>query len=267
MGTGSFIKSDLPALYGYSQLSMLSYPKQLFIEQLREFFSQDTYYVYNRDVWGFNKIPDHTDLDPLAGIHDSSTTRLYIGEAFRYDVIYYPALLVKSGGMKAVPISFNREKESVQWTTVVYEDGYGHQTIKSTPSHIIHAGAYEGQIVVDILTRSLRARDELGELISILFVDKAVEDMERAGVFVKPNGITIGSPSETDDRNDKLLKLSISFDIRTEWRRHIPVENILDIINICVEIGSRIDTDTPLIAPNLTISTNLELIDGILNLG
>jgi hypothetical protein len=51
-------------------------------------------------------------------------------------------------------------------------------------------------------------------------------------------------------------------DIRTEWSREIPVDNILDIINICVDIGN-LQTTPPTIAPNLSIVTSLELLDAL----
>ncbi|HVI39091.1 MAG TPA: hypothetical protein VM577_00385, partial [Anaerovoracaceae bacterium] len=172
---------------------MITYPKELVIETLREFFSQDTYYHYVRDPYGFPKTPDHTDLPSDSGINNDVTTRLWIGDQYRKDVIYYPALKIKSGGSRSVPISMNREKGSLQWKSVAFIDGYGNSKIFTTPSHFIEAGAWEGSILVDIETRSTRSRDELADIISLAFVSTRFEELKDSGVLIK--GVNAGTPS------------------------------------------------------------------------
>lgn len=265
MGTGNTVKTDLYALHNYVQNSMVTYPKELFIETLREFFSQDSYYHFVRDEYGFPLTPDHTDLPSDSGISDDITTRLWIGEAYRGDVIYYPALKVKHGGSRSVPISMNREKGSIQWATTVFVDGYGNSATFSTPSHLIQAGAWEGTISVDLETRSPRSRDELVEIISLAFVDARFEEMKNSGVVIKPNGVTAGAPSESEDRNDKLFKQTINFEIRSEWRKHIPIDNIVELINVCVDFGN-VAVNPPVVAPNLKVSTTVELISSLQDL-
>lgn len=262
-GTGYQIKSDLYSLFDYVSNTGSSHCKELIIETLREFFSQDSYYHYQRDEWGFPKTPTQEDLNLGAGLHDDLTTRLFIGEKYRQDVIFYPALLVKFGGSRSVPISMNREKSSVQWAAVKYVDGYGHESIISTPTHFIQAGAWEGSINIDIQTRSLKARDELGDLIALAFVDTYFEDLVNSGVVVK--GVSRAASSEGEDRYDKLFTETITLDIRSEWRRHIPVTTILDAIHICVDFGVLTETGQ-IKAPNLSITTEVNLTDAIVNL-
>lgn len=262
MGTGNITKTDLYQLNNYVQNTLVTYTKDIFVETLREFFSDDSYYRYQRDEWGFPKTPDHTDLPPNAGLYDNTTTRLFIGEAYRYDVIEYPALLVRNAGFRSVPISMNREKESVQWQNTVFVDGYGNQKIMKTPVYIINAGAWEGAVTVDIESRSPRARDELVDLVSILFVNERFEELKKAGVVVKSGSPNIGSPSEGDDRNDKLFKQTINFEVRTEWRKQIPVDNIIEVINFCVDIGN-LSRNPPALAPNLSINTTIQLVEAI----
>lgn len=260
MGSGNTVKTDLYALFGYVQNSMITYPKELFIEVLREFFSQESYYHFQRDAFGHPKTPNQTDLRSNSGLHDDVSTRIFIGEPFRTNVIYYPALLIRNAGSKYVPISMSRDKGSLQWQTTVFIDGYGNEKTFSSPSHLIQAGAWEGQITIDIETRSPRSRDELIDIVSLAFVDARFDEMKDSGVLIK--GVTVNSPSESDDRNDKLFRQTISFDIRSEWRRHIPVDSVLDAINICVEFGN-LDVNPPDLAPNLKISTTLELIQNL----
>ncbi|HVI39748.1 MAG TPA: hypothetical protein VM577_03735, partial [Anaerovoracaceae bacterium] len=73
------------------------------------------------------------------------------------------------------------------------------------------------------------------------------------------------TPSEGDDRADKLFRQTITFDIRSEWRRHIPVDGIVEAINVCVEFGN-VSTDPPRVAPNLKISTTIDLISSLQDL-
>ncbi len=260
MGTGSSTKTDLYYLHDYVQNTMITFPKELFIETMRKFFSRDSYYHYVRDPWGFPKTIDHTDLDPKAGLHDDVTTRLYIGEANRYDGIFYPALIIRSAGSKYVPLSMSRDKGTIQWKATKYIDGYGNQTFISTPSHFIQAGIWEGTITVEVICRGLKSRDELVEIVSLAFVDTVFDDMKNSGILIKSHNAS--SPSDGDDRSDKLFRTTISFDIRSEWRRHIPINNFVDTINFCVDFGN-LSVDPPVLAPNLTIRNNIELIQAL----
>ena len=261
MATGSFSRTDLNRLNHVVQNTMLAFPKEVVIAVLRDEFSKDSYYHYVSDEWGNPKTPDLTGTPTDAGLEDDLTTRIFIGEAYRFDTILYPAILVRAGGSTYKPISISRNKETVQSEPTMVIDGYGNERIFTTPSSFTLAGAWEGQLQVDILARDILARDQLVSFCCLLFSDIRFEEFLKAGVMIKK--ISAGSPSESDDRQqDKLYKQSISLDIRSEWRREIPVENVVDAINICVEFG-RLDTDDPVLASNLTISTSIQLIDEI----
>lgn len=266
MSTGNLFYSDLPNIYNIVEMGMLSYPKELTIGMLREFFSKDSLYHYQKDEWGFPYTPDHTDLPYDAGLHDSATTRVYIGEKFRYDVPYYPAILVSSGGMRSTPISFNRENTSVQWKLIDVVDGYGNIKEFRTPSSFILAGAQEGSINIDILSRGIRERDDLCELAYMLFVDLMHAQMANSGVVVKSGSPSIGSPSETEDRNDKLYRQTITLEIRTEWRRNIPVTTVVDAINVGLQLIKYQNGNIQETAPNLRIDESFTLIQTLQNL-
>jgi hypothetical protein len=242
---------------------MLTHPKEVFIETLREFFSQDSYYHYVRDEWGFPKVPDHTDLLNDAGFADDDTTRVFIGEYYRFDVRYYPAVLVRSAGSRYVPVSMSQNLGAVVWSNTVFIDGYGNKTTIATPDHFKENGAWEGSISVDIETLSPRSRDELVELASILFMNNRRLQLQNAGVFVK--GLSVSAPSEGEDRNDKLFKQTITYEIRSEWRRKVPINSVIDAINICIDFGN-LETQPVQIAPNLRINTNVELLEAFMSL-
>jgi hypothetical protein len=258
MATGSLNRSDLPKLHGIVQNSMITYPKEIVIDTLRNFFSQDSYYHYVKDVWGFPNTTDNTDLPLEAGLNDNSSTRLFIGENYRFDGIFYPAILVKHGGARYVPVSINRETGKVQWGFRTFEDGYGNFESLAYPQAFVFNGAWEGSLVIDIMTRSLTSRDQLLELVGIALVQLSFESLRKAGVVVKPPQIS--APSEIDDRNDKLFRQTITIDIRTEWEVQKPIGSVLEVINFALEFG-RVDVPDAPAAANLTINTDMTILD------
>jgi hypothetical protein len=273
MSTNNFFKSNLMGLHNFVQASMLVYPKEIIIATLRDFFSKDDYYHYSKDQWGFPNTTDHTDLPPGADIptqHDNHganqeglPTRLYIGENYRYDGIYYPAVLVKSGGSKYVPISINREQEGIQYEDLIFEDGYGNQTVVHKPAYFITAGVWEGSIIIDVMTRSLRSRDDITEAIAMCFTEVTFDTLYDVGLIIKP--ISIGAGSESDDRNDKLFRQTLTLDIRTEWRREIPVGNVIDAIFFTSTFEDLNRPEAPVPA-NLTVNTDVSVTDMLLNM-
>lgn len=263
MGVGFLTKSDLYVLHNYVQHTGHAYVKEYIIDSLREFFSQDSYYRYVRDAWGFPLTPSQENLAADAGINDSTTTRLFIGEFTRQHAQFFPAILVRSGGYRSVPISMSRNKFTVKYDSIKYFDGYGNETIVNTPIALTQNGAWEGQITLDIMARSLRARNELADLCMLFFVDYHFEDFQKAGIVIKTSSVS--ADSESDDRNDKLYKTTISLDVRTEWERNIPIQNTVDAINICGDIGDT-NSSVPVYAPNIVIETTLELTEHLLNM-
>jgi hypothetical protein len=265
MSTNNFFKSDLMGIYNIVQASMLVYPKEVIIATLRNYFSKDSYYHYSKDQWGFPNTVDHTDLPPGADLprgpgaqpqlnpHPVLPTRIFIGENYRYDGIYYPAVLVKSGGSRYVPISINRNQTTIQYSEILYQDGYGNETLVSKPEFFVTAGCWEGSIIIDVMSRSLRARDDIVEAIGYCFTEINFDSLYDVGLIVKP--MQIGAPSETDDRNDKLFRQSITLDIRTEWRREIPVADVIDAILFTVSFQD-FSRESP-IAANLTVNTEV----------
>ena len=263
MATSSTTKTDLYKIYGVVQNTMLSYPREAIIEVLRESFSQDSFYHFVRDEWGFPKITDHTNLDPAAGMNDDITSRIYIGETFKKDMKFYPAILVKSGGMKYVPISATQNNGYVQYVDTMVIDGYGNKKIYATPSHYVLSGIWEGQISIDILAGDVSARDEIASTVAILLTSVHFHQLVKSGVIIKP--LSVSSPSEMDDVNGRIYKVSINLDIRTEWERNIPIESTIDAINFCVDFGD-LSGDTPRIAPNLEINVSVDLLSEIQNM-
>ncbi len=260
MSTGDFQYTDLYTLNSIVQNTMLSYPKELIIGVLRDEFGKDSYFHYVKDQWGYPFVPDHTDLPIDTGLQDDSASRLYISERNRFAVPYLPALIVSMSNSSSVPISMNREKGTVKYSTLRVIDGYGNEKFYPTPTHYVFAGAYEGTMNIDVKTKGIRERDELTQTVSILLKDIRFDELVRAGVIIKK--VSVGSFSEADDLNDKIYNATISLDIRSEWRREVPVESVIDAINICVDFG-RVDVTPATFAENLQINTSISLLDAI----
>ena len=269
MSSNNIFKSNLQDVHNITQSSMLVYPKEVIIAILKDFFSKDNYYRYEKDQWGFSNVTDHTNIPPGAdlpeGVYGSTSesnhllsTRLFIGESYHLNMAYFPSILVKAGGGKYVPISINREQGSVQYEDIIYQDGYGNETIIKRPIAFITAGAWEGQFSIDVLTKSLRARDDIMELIAMCFTEISFNTLYDIGLIVKP--ISWSSPTETDDRNDKLFRQSITLDVRTQWERAVPIGNIIDSI-FFIDYLVDLSKETNIPAANLTINSEITLSD------
>lgn len=258
MASNNFFKSDLPGIHHVVQNAMIVYPKEIILATLRDYFSQDIYYHYVKDKWGFPNTVDQTDLELDAGLNDNITTRVFIGENYRQEGQFFPAILIKNGGTKSVPISMNREDSTVQWEIRSFEDGYGNVSFFKHPKSFVFAGAWEGSIIIDIQTRSPRSRDDLVQEVALCLNDITFKSLQKAGVACKPPSAS--APSEKDDRKDKLFMQTITLDVRTEWRREIPVSNILEVINFSAEF-SHLSSSNPVVAQNITISTTTSFLD------
>jgi hypothetical protein len=256
MTSSHFFKSDLNKIHNIVQNVMNLHSKELILFSLRDFFAQDTVYRYVADHYGYPKVVDVTDLPLDSGIVDDSTTRLCIQEAFKMEADFFPALIVRSGSFNSIPISFNKEMGSVQWGEMIFQDGYGNIKTFKEPKYFIFAGAWEGSINIDVLARDMRSRDDLVDLVSIHFVDLAFAELVKEGLVVL--NVSTAGPSETDDRNSKLFKDTVTLRVRNEWRRHLPVANVVDIISTAIEFG-QVPEGIP--AANLTIHTEQTLME------
>lgn len=271
MSTGSagFIdESDLYAIYNVVQASFIRYSVDVVIDTLKEFFRKDSVYHWVGDPWGFSKTPDHTDLDPNAGLNDDLTTRIYIGRPNRLlsSGIYYPAILVKFSGGRQVPIGLNRDQNRVDYDTLTYVDEFDNRILVQSPSKFVISFAFEGTISIDVYARGIRECEDISQLVTIFFADLQWNELYKAGFSIKPT-INISALQNTqDDRNDKLFRQTITLEYRTEYRREIPVSGILEKINFCVDFADNLQKAEPNIAPNLSINTSFELLDVLENL-
>ena len=95
MSSNNFWKTDLFGLYNIVQASMIVYPKEIIIATLRDFFSQDSYYHFAKDQWGFANTTDHTDLPPGADMPFGPVTSSIKSQSyFAHSFIYWRELSI-----------------------------------------------------------------------------------------------------------------------------------------------------------------------------
>jgi hypothetical protein len=253
-GTGSFLFSDIYNLDFFVQNVGIAAGRNLLVDILRENFSRDKEYRYERDAFGFPKTPSLSGLDPEAGIIDDSTTRLYIGSAYRYDITYLPAIIVRQTSSNYHPISFNQNQWVLQYERQKVIDGYGNIDLVNTPSAYTFAGAWDQTFEVKVISRSLEDVVALADIILISLQATYRKTLQQNGLFIK-NVSAGGESAESIGGNDPLFSLAINVSTYSEWRREISISNLVDRLQVCFLLDI-INTDVP--ATGLTIKETIE---------
>lgn len=260
----------LTNIYGVLQNSFLSYPKEIILTTIKEYFKNSEYYHYTEDQYGFsNAEVDHTDLQLGSDLKTETfgstaisninlPSRLSISQAYKFSSIFFPAIIVRSGSFRYLPISASRDQGKILYEELLFFDDYGNSSKIRNPKFFVTSGIYEGEVTIEVQTRSIKSRDDLIESLMILFVDIAFDSLVDVGLVVKPP--TASAPTETDDRSDKLFKQTITLPIRLEWSRSIPIGNLIETILFSVEFQNLSNEDSSPVE-DLTINTNLNIID------
>lgn len=201
----------------------ITQPKNLIIDTLRRYFSRDNIYTYRADEYGFPLTPDMTGKS----VDDPDTTKILISDSYRYEVKFFPAIVVKNNGGSYKPLSFN-QNSTYKYEKIKSENIYGQISEISIPTHRVYAGVWEMSFEVMIYTESHAELEELTEIVAMIFQYSAWNELRANGVFIK--NISIGSESAEPYANDYVYSQSITLPIRSEWRVEIPVENIIEKI-------------------------------------
>lgn len=242
-GTGLLVFSDIYNLDNIVQNTAIAAGRTLLIDTLRECFARSKQYKFERDIFGFPKTPSHLGLDPDAGFIDNSTTRIFIGSAYRYDIAYLPAIIVRQTGSRYKPVSFNQNKWVMEYSMQRFEDGYGNVDLISVPSAYTYAGAWDQTFEIKILSRSLEDTVAIADTVLISLQSTYRDILQQNGLFIKD--VSAGAETaENINANDPLFSISIIANTYSEWRREIPVANLIERIQFCFNFDI-INTDTP----------------------
>jgi hypothetical protein len=252
MATGHRVYSDLFELANFVRQTATAQGKNLLIDTLRENFKQDTIYRYNTDAFGFPLTPDLTDLPP--DIEEARTTHIFIGDIFRYDKRYLPSITVRQTGGRYYAVSFNQEG-TTRYRVDLVLDGYGNRSLIKVPTHKVFAGGWDQTFDVLIAAESTLDREELSDIVSSHLIGVARQPLQEAGLFVKT--VSYGGEKEDDWANEKIYMQSITVETFSEWRREIPLDNLVETINFCFEWGilgsNRFSTTVTSLGPQDTL--------------
>lgn len=244
LGAGQIVTSDIYHLDHIVRHTGIVHGRNILIDTLREIFARDSNYRYITDIFGFPKTPDHTGLDIDAGLVDQTTTRLFIGTTYRYEISYLPAITVRQTNSQYRPVSFNQNKLNIQYELQRMEDGYGNVSFLKVPSRYLFAGAWEQSFELKVLSHSQEDTAAIADVVMVSLQNTYRDIMERNGLFVKRVSAS-GEQSEQSGNNDPVFSISLSVDTYSEWRREIPISNLVDRIQLCFHFDIGSDLDPP----------------------
>lgn len=198
-------------------------PKNLLIDTMRMHFGRDNVFTYRADEYGFPATPNLTGLT----IDDPSTTKILISDVFRYEVKFFPAITVKSGGGKYTPISFN-QNSTIKYRKDIVTDDFGTSRVIRTPTHRVFAGAWDMSFDISIYSESHSELEEITEIVKMMLQYVSFNELRANGLFIKSLSLS-GETSEAY-ANDHVYSNTITINTRSEWRVEMPIENIVEKI-------------------------------------
>jgi hypothetical protein len=213
-----------------TQNSFLVHPKNIIIDLLRREFSVDSLYTYRSDEYGFPLVKDLTGLDPGSEL----TTNVLIGEMYRYDLKFFPNILVSSKGGQYKPLSAN-QNQTTKYRRDVFVDQYGNENVISTPTHKVYAGMWDHSLEIQINSESHIETEEISEIVALMLQYKLFHELRAAGVVIKT--LSVSAESSEKYINDNIFTQSISISCISEWRVEVPINNIVEkiVMNIASE--------------------------------
>lgn len=210
------------------QQSLIKHPKELVIDGLRHVFSTDSVFTYRQDEYGFPLTPDATGED----FETDFSTRILISDGYRYDIRFFPAIIVKANGGSYKPISFN-QNGTIKNRLDVIQDAFGGIRKVYTPTHKIYAGAWDLNLEVSIFAESHTELIELTDITALALQYVLFNELRAQGLLIK--SLSIGAENSEQFVNDFIYSQSITLNCRSEWRVEIPIENLVEKIVFNIE--------------------------------
>lgn len=231
-GSGTKVFSDIYELDHIIRHSGIMVGRNTFIDVIREVFRRDREYHYVHDKFGYPKTPSHLGLDREAGHEDNTTTRIYIGGTHREDIAFLPAITVRPASISNVPISFNQNRGTYKYGYQKLVDGYGNQSIIQVPTAITYSGGWDQTFEIKVSSRSLEDAISIADIILISLEGVYRDDMQQNGLFLKSISAS-GQSEENIGEADPIFHISISANTYSEWKREIPISNLVNRIQLC----------------------------------
>lgn len=220
--------SDFFAENNIVQQVAIVQPKNLLIQYLRDLFRKDSVYTYRSDEYGFPLTIDLTDK-PLESVE---TTKILISDIFRYDVKFFPAIVVKHSGGSYKPVSFNQDGV-FKYRRDFIEDGLGKRRPISVPTHKVYNGRWELNFDIQVYSESYTELQELLDITTMALQYVLWNDLRASGLFI--TSLNIGSENSEQYANDYVYSQSITLRTLSEWRVEIPIENTIEKILFSID--------------------------------
>lgn len=198
-------------------------PKNLLIDVLRHHFRNDNVYTYRSDEYGFPLTPDLTGMS----VDDPATTKILIGDVFRYEIKFYPSILIKTASGTARPISFN-QNATIKYRKDRIENDFGGFSDILTPTHRVYAGAWDMSFDITVYCESHSELEEITEIVQMILSYVSWNELRANGLFIKE--ISLSGENAEPYANDYVFSHTISISTRSEWRVEIPLENVIEKI-------------------------------------
>jgi hypothetical protein len=199
------------------------HPKNLLIDGLRKVFREDSVFTYRDDEYGYPLTVDLTGGD----IDSEDTTKILISDLYRYEVKFFPAIVVKSGGGSYKPISFNQNMTYKHRVDYI-ENDYGARRAITTPTHRVYDGRWELTFDIQLYSESYSELEELIDIVSMALQYTLWNELRENGLFIQK--LNIGGESAEPYANDYIYSQNISITTLSEWRVEIPIESIVEKI-------------------------------------
>lgn len=192
------------------------------VEFLRQCFSNHPNYTYipREDSWG----------------PDWEHTKIVIVDKYTEDALFLPVITTSVDSVRTKWLQFSQSPFQTVLKSQMNSDGSikRDKDGRELPSHYEYTGAYEGTISLIISANDTLEREELCNLIHVILAESGRDTLYMRGIFV--SNVTVGGGSEIEYRNDFIYQQTISLDVYSEWRRKIPVGEVLR------SIGYRMNT-------------------------
>lgn len=231
-GSGMIVFSDIYQLHDVVKQSGIMMGRNLLIDTLREAFAKDREFHYVSDKFGYPKTPGQIGLDPSSGILNDVTTRIFIGSTHRDDVAFFPAITIRPTNISYFPISFNRNRGTIKYGFQRLTDGYGNSEIIQVPVATVFAGAWEQTFEIKVASRSLEDCTSITDTVMVILQDIYNDDLLRNGLFIK-NVAAGGQTEDNIGEADPVFYIPITVNTYSEWRREIPISNLIERIQLC----------------------------------
>lgn len=253
-GSRTILFSDIFNLDNVVQQSGVQQGRNMLIDILREVFARDKEWAFHKDLFGFPKTPSLRGLPNTAGLDDDDTTRIFIGSSYRYDVTYLPAITVRPMNISYKPVSFNQNQGTVSYGIQRVVDGYGNEEFVKIPTAFVSAGGWDQTFEVKVSSYSPEDTHAITDIVLQSLQGTFRNNLQDNGLFIKrvSGG---GEQIENINQNDPVFHSVISVETYSNWRREIPIANMVDRVHFCMDIDI-VDTDTP--ATNLSIKETIE---------